>query len=42
MILGSRLETGVYETAFFDMLPVLCAGTDGAGASQVMAQRETV
>lgn len=42
MILGSRLQTGVYETAFSDMLPVFCAGTDGAGESQVMAQREIV
>lgn len=40
MIWGSRFETGVYETAFSHMLPVSCAGTDGAGESQVMAQRK--
>lgn len=42
IILGSRFETGIYETAFSAMLPVSCAGTDGAGESQVMAQRKIV
>lgn len=42
MILGSRLEAGVCEIALSDMLPVSCAGTDGAGESQVTAQRKIV
>lgn len=42
MILGATFETGVYDTALSDKLPVSWAGTDGAGESQVMAQRKMV